>query len=135
AYLLGRKNDCVQAMQRAYQAHLARGEVLPAVRCGFWLALVLLHGGEAAVGGGWVARCQRLLADVGEDVVERGYVLIHMMFRHIFSGEVEVAHRLALEITEYGRRFADPDLMANGLNAQGRMLMYSARVPEGLSLL
>ena len=135
AYLLGRKNDCVQAMQRAFQAHLDAGETLAAVRCGFWLAMVLLTSGEAAVGGGWVGRCQRLLEDVEGDVVERGYVLIHVMFRHIFSDEFEEAYRLAVEITDYGRRFADPDLVANGLNAQGRMLLYSGRVGEGLALL
>jgi DNA-binding NarL/FixJ family response regulator len=40
-----------------------------------------------------------------------------------------------MEITDYGRRFADPDLIANGLNAQGRMLLYSGQVAEGLALL
>ncbi len=135
AYLVGRRNDCIQALQRAYQAHLDQGEVLPAVRCGFWLAHALLMGGEAAVGGGWVARCQRLLEDVDEDVVERGYLLIHAMFQNVFSGGFEEAYRLSLEIADYGHRFGDPDLIANGLNAQGRMLLYSGRVPEGLALL
>src|SRR5689334_18786818 len=79
AFLLGRRNDCIQALQRAYQAHLDAGDTLAAVRCGFWLALVLLTSGETAVGGGWVARCERLLEDVPGDVVERGYVLIHVM--------------------------------------------------------
>ena len=35
AYLLGHKNDCVQALQRAYQANLDAGDMLAAVRCGF----------------------------------------------------------------------------------------------------
>jgi len=135
AFLLGRKNDCVQAMQRAYQAHLDRGETLAAVRCGFWLAMTLISTGEPAVGAGWVGRCQRLLDEVDGDVVERGYVLQLLMFRHIFSGEFEEAMRLAVQLTDYGHRFADPDLVANGLNAQGRMLLYSGRVPEGLALL
>ena len=102
-----------------------------AVRCGFWLSLVLLLSGETAIGGGWVGRCQRLLEEVDGDVVERGYVLIHVMFRHIFAGEFEPAFALAVEIADYGRRFRDPDLVANGLNAQGRMLLYGGRVPEG----
>ena len=54
AFLLGRKNDCVQAMQRAYRVYLDRGETLRAVRCAFWLGMVLLMSGEPAVGGGWV---------------------------------------------------------------------------------
>jgi DNA-binding NarL/FixJ family response regulator len=135
AFLVGRKNDCIQALQRAYQGHVSRGESLAAVRCGYWLAKVLLTSGEAAIGGGWVARCQRLLDDIEGDVVERGYVLIHVMFRHIFSGEFEEALRLAVEVTGYGRRFAEADLVATGLNAQGRMLLYSGRVPDGLTLL
>ena len=68
-------------------------------------------------------------------MVERGYVLIHVMFRHIFGGEFDQAYVLAQQVTDYGRRFGDPDLVANGLNAQGRMLIYTGRVPEGLALL
>ena len=34
AHLLGRRNDAVLAMQRAYQVHVAAGEVLEAVRSG-----------------------------------------------------------------------------------------------------
>jgi DNA-binding CsgD family transcriptional regulator len=135
AFLLGRKNDCVQALQRAYKAHLDAGERLQAVRCSIWLALVLLTSGEAAVGGGWIARSQRLLDTVEGDVVERGHVLVPMMLRHIFTQEFEQAHELAMKITDYGRRYDDPDLLANGLNAQGRMTLYSGRVPEGLALL
>jgi DNA-binding CsgD family transcriptional regulator len=135
AYLVGQRNDCVQALQRAYQLHLDAGAVLPAVRSAFWLAMVLLHSGETAVGGGWVARSQRLLAEVDGDVVERGYVLVHVMFRHVFSGEMAAALEAAEQVTDYGRRFAEPDLTAMGLCSKGRVLLYAGRVPEGLALL
>jgi ATP/maltotriose-dependent transcriptional regulator MalT len=135
AYLLGRRNDCVQALQRAYQLNLDAGDLLAAVRSAFWLALVLLTSGEAAIGGGWVARSQRLLDDVDGDVVERGYVLIHVMYRHIFAGEFATAHEVAEQITSYGHRYRDPDLIALGLSSQGRLLLYAGRVPDGLALL
>ena len=135
AYLTGRKNDCIQALQRAYQIHLDTEDSLAAVRCAFWLALVLLATGEPAVGGGWVARAQRLLEDVPGDVVERGYVLTHLMFRHVMAGEFGPAHEYAVEITDYGRRFNDPDLIAMGVSSQGRLSLYAGRVPEGLALL
>jgi DNA-binding CsgD family transcriptional regulator len=135
AYLVGRRNDCVQALQRVYQMHTDSGSVLPAVRAAFWLALVLLNGGEAAIGGGWIGRAQRLLADVEGDVVERGYVAIHLMYRHIFANDFGEGMVVAEQVTDYGRRFADPDLVAIGVNAQGRMLLYAGRVPEGLALL
>jgi ATP/maltotriose-dependent transcriptional regulator MalT len=135
AYLLGRRNDCVQALQRAYQLDIGSGDVLAAVRCAFWLAMVLLTSGEVAIGGGWAARGQRLLDDVDGDVVERGYLLIHLMFRHIFGDELDTAYPLAEQITRYGHRYHDPDLIAMGLSSQGRLLLYRGRVPAGLALL
>jgi DNA-binding CsgD family transcriptional regulator len=135
AYLVGRRNDCVQALQRAYHLHLDSKDVPAAVRVAFWLALVLLTSGESAVGGGWVGRAERLLADIADDIVERGYVLIHVMFRHIFAGDLGTALELAEQVTGYGRRFTDPDLVAMGLSSQGRILLYLGRVPEGLALL
>ena len=56
AYLLGQRNDCVQATQRAYKANADRGDVLAAVRCALGLATVLFEGGEGAIASGWVAR-------------------------------------------------------------------------------
>ena len=135
AYLLGQRNDCVQALQRAYQLNLDAGDMLAAVRSAFWLALVLLTSGETAIGGGWVARSQRLLAEVDGDVVERGYMHIHVMYRHIFAGEFAAACQLAEQVTGYGHRYRDPDLIAMGLSSQGRLLLYGGRVPEGLALL
>ncbi len=133
AALLGRRNDSVQALQRAYQLNLDAGETLAAVRCAFWLAMSLVMSGETAVGGGWIARAQRLIDEVTEDVVERGYVMLPVMIRQISSGELASAYKLAVSITEYGRRFSEPDLLAVGLSSQGRMLLYEGRVAEGLA--
>jgi hypothetical protein len=72
AYLRGKQDDCLEALQRAFHAHLEAGDTAAAIRCGFWLALVLLTNGEQAVGTGWVARSQRLLDDQPGELVERG---------------------------------------------------------------
>lgn len=135
AYLVGRQNDCIQALQRAHAAQLAAGATRSAVRSAFWLAMVLLETGEPAVAGGWVARAQRLVDGLGEDVVERGYVAIHLFFQRLFSGEHEAALPFAVEVEDYGRRFADPDLLAMGQMLRGRLMMYGGSVPEGLALL
>ncbi|MCP2318356.1 regulatory protein, luxR family [Nocardia amikacinitolerans] len=135
AYLTGRTNDSIQAMQRAYQVHLDEGDPLAAVRCAFWLAQTLLTTGESAVGSGWVARAQRLLDDVPGDVVERGYVLVSVMLRHLFAGEFADAAECADRIADYGRGFDAPDLIAMGLSSQGRLAIYADRVRDGLALL
>jgi DNA-binding CsgD family transcriptional regulator len=134
AYLVGRHNDCIQALQRAYQAHLDAEDVAAAVRAAFWLAMTLIDGGEVAVAGGWVARAERLLADT-EDSVEHGYVRYPRMMETIYSGAFAEGLALAEEITGYGRRFHEPDLLASGLMAQGRCLMYAGETRTALALL
>jgi DNA-binding NarL/FixJ family response regulator len=135
AYLLGRHNDCVQALQRAHRSHVARGETREAARVACWLALVLMESGEVAVGGGWAARAERLLDGVEGDVVERGYVLVHHLFRHVATGDFGSVAEVAAEIVAYGHRFGDPDLLAFGLNARGRGLTMAGQVADGLRLL
>ncbi|WP_112236561.1 helix-turn-helix transcriptional regulator [Kribbella monticola] len=135
AYLAGDDDACVRALQRGYQVAVDGGDTLRAVRFAFWLGLVLSVRGEVAVAGGWSARAQRLLADQPADVVERGYLLIHDFFRHLDQQNFPGAVRVAAEITELGRRHAEPDLLAEGLVCQGRTMMYAGQVPEGLALL
>lgn len=135
AFLLGRRNDCVQALQRAYQAELEDGDTLGAVRAAYWLALTLWQGGEAAIGSGWLARGERLLESVEGDVVERGYLLERATFGHIAKGEFAQAVATAPSVTEYGRRFGAPDLTAMGLHTEGRLTIFSGQVAAGLRLL
>jgi DNA-binding CsgD family transcriptional regulator len=135
AYLAGDDDACIRAFQRGYQAGITGGDTLRAVRFAFWLGLVLDVRGEAAVGGGWVARAQRLLADHPEDVVERGYLLIHEFFRCVDRQDFAGALRVGTEMSALGRRFGNDDLVAQGLVCQGRLLIYSGQVPEGLALL
>jgi DNA-binding NarL/FixJ family response regulator len=135
AYLLGRRNDCVQASQRAYHVHAEQGEPLAAARSALWLAMVLFEGGEAAIAGGWMERARRLLDEVEGDVVDRGYLLQLLAYGHLVRGELAPAAAIVAQVTDYGRRFHDPDLMTVGLSFQGRLEIYSGRVADGLRVL
>lgn len=135
AYLLGHRNDCIQALQRAYQAHIDQEEILAAVRSALWLGNVLFEGGESAIGSGWVARAQRLLGEVEGDVVERGYLLDLQGYSHVMNGELAEADVLAPQVTDYGRRFHDPDLLAAGLSFEGLLAIHSGQVAGGLRML
>jgi len=135
AFLLGDTDSCIRALQRGYRLRIDAGEVLGAVRFAFWLALVLNVRGEVAIGNGWAARAQRLLVDQPDDVLERGYLLIHDFFRCLGSGDFPGALRVSEEMNDTARRHDDPDLLAQSLVCKGRLLMYSGRVPEGLALL
>ena len=133
AYLLGRRDDCVAALQRAFKAHLEAGDSAAAAHSAVWLAMVHARSGELSVGGGWAGRAQGLLAEAG-DVVERGYLSHLQMYRHIDQGEWPQALACAQETTATGRRFGDPDLVALGLSAQGRLTLLSGSVQQGLAM-
>jgi len=135
AYLMGDVDQAVRALQGGYQDRIRCGDELGAVRFALWLALVLNLRGEFAIGGGWVGRAQRLLENQPEDVVERGYLLLHEFFTHLGRGDLARAGEIAAQVLQTGRRFNDPDLTAQGLNCQGRIMIYSGRVREGLALL
>lgn len=132
ALLLGHRNDCVQALQRVYQAELEEYDTVGAVRAAYWLAMTLWQGGEVATSNGWLARGERLLESVDEDVVERGYLLERATFGHIANGQFALAAAAAPRATEYGRRFGDPDLTAMGLHIEGRLTIFSGHVADGL---
>jgi DNA-binding CsgD family transcriptional regulator len=135
AYLMGNVDEAVRALQAGYQDRIRNGDSLGAARSALWLGLVLNVRGEVAVGGGWVARAQRLLETEPEDVVERGFLLVHEFYQHLGRGDVVRAGDTAARVVEAGRRFRNHDLIAQGLMCQGRMMIYLGRVPEGLAVL
>src|SRR4029453_17804101 len=135
AYLGGNVDGAIRALQAGYQDKIRSGDSLGAVRFAFWLGLVLNLRGEPAVAGGWIPRAQRLLENEPQDVVERGYLLIHDFYQHLERGDFARAAEAAARVVEMGRRFTEHDLLAMGLVMQGRMMIYSGRVPGGLSLL
>jgi DNA-binding NarL/FixJ family response regulator len=135
AFLVGRHNDCIQALQRAHQANLDAGDQPAAVRSAFWLAMTLMDRGEYAVASGWISRADRILQGFDQDTVEHGYVLFFRMLGHIIGGDWVTGLHEAATLTSYGTRFGDGDLLAAGLMAQGRCLLYLGRVPEGVRML
>lgn len=133
AQLLGRHETCIDALQRAFQLHVGAADSAAACRAAFWLGMVHTENGESTMAGGWTARAQRLLDDLDDDV-ERGYVSMLMMYRHLHVADWVNATRCAEVVIDHGRRFGDPDLTAMGLAALGRFTLYAGRVPEGLAL-
>jgi DNA-binding NarL/FixJ family response regulator len=132
AYLVGREHDSFRAWERAYHACNDDADGDGAVRCAFWLSLLLLLHGECAHAGGWLARAQRL-AD--RDCPGRGYVLVPAFLDALTGGALERADDLACEIVTIGRRFSDPDLEALGLLGRGQTAIAAGEVARGVRLL
>ena len=95
----------------------------------------LFTRGEIGPASGWIGRAQRLLDREEGDVVERGYLLMPLVYQHEAEGEFEQAAAIAAEAASIAERFGDADGFALASHAQGYMLMKAGRVKEGLALL
>lgn len=135
AFLIGRDDDFIAALERAHNVRRASGEIPAAVRDAFWIGFHLTNRGEMARASGWFSRAQRLLDAAEGDHVERGYLLIPPAHKCFATGEHEAAYTIAGEAAALGEQFGDRDLLAIAVHLQGRARVAQARVPEGLKLL
>ena len=87
AYLIGRDEDYLRALERAHHAHLDAGERLRAIRAAFWLGLRLFFRGEVGPATGWIARAHRLLEHEEHECAERGYLLLPVVEQHLAAGD------------------------------------------------
>ena len=111
----------------------ARGRLLRAARCAFWLVFRLLITGEFARAGGWLARARRLLDDAPDECAEQGYLLMPDAFQHAVTGDWATAYTIAGRAAEIGDRFGDLDLVTLARNLQGRALIAQGRIGEGMA--
>ena len=133
AYLRGHVEDCLRALQRAQQLHTEAGAPRRAARCALWLAFHLGNAGELAQAGGWLARANRLLEHEPPDCAERGLLLLPLAIQHIVTGDPAAAQEVAARAAGIGRHAGDADLVALGLQVQGRALVRLGRVGEAMT--
>jgi DNA-binding CsgD family transcriptional regulator len=136
AVLLGQVEVAIDALQRAHQLFLDRGDLRRAVRCGFWVGFNFFSQGDYAQGGGWLARIIRLCEQIDSDCPEHGYPLVAVAYQQIrvqgAYADGEVAARRAID---FGRRFGDPDLLGLAQVLLGGALIRQERATEGLAML
>lgn len=135
AYLLGREDEWLRGLERAYQLYADAGEIPRALRCAFWIGTGLALRGDVGGATGWAGRALRLFEQGEEDCVERGYMLFALMLQHEAAGDLAAAAEVLGEAARIGQRFGDADLIALALHLQGQHLITLGRVQEGFGLL
>ena len=135
AYMLGRTEEYLRVLERAYRAHLDGGHVVAAIRDAFWIGVHLAQRGEMGGAGGWLGRAQRLLERDGSDRPESGYLLLPRVFQQEAERDLEGAAATAAEAAAIGERFDDLDLFALAAHEHGHLLIRTGRISDGLRLL
>lgn len=129
---LGRMDESLAAREEAYERYLEVSDNRRAAMRAFDIAYAYFLKGNEAVGGGWVSRAQRLVADE-PDCPEQGYLLYFAVETSLDGGEETIAK--ARVVQAFGRRHADRNLVAAGMVGEGRVLIKLGRPQQGLALL
>ncbi|MCJ7465360.1 MAG: response regulator transcription factor [Maribacter sp.] len=136
AYLTGKEAESFQILEQAHQGYLDLRQTEKAVRCAFWLGLMLLNTGARARGGGWIARGERLLNE--EQVpacAEQGLFLIPKALVALSGGHAAQAVELFEQAASIGEHFGDADLIALGRLGHGQAMIQHGEVSQGIKLL
>ena len=132
SWWLGLMDESLAAREEAYRLYLDASDNRRAAYCAFDTAYGYFLKGNGAVGGGWIGRAQRLLADEPE-CTEQGYLLYFAVETSLDGGEETMAK--ARQVQAIGRRHGDRNLVAAGIVAEGRVLIKLGVAKEGVALL
>ena len=135
ALLTGKMPEGLAALERAHDAYLEGEAPLSAARVAVMLGMNLATAGEIGSAGGWFGRAQRIVEGEGGDCVERGYLLLPLMFRHEAAGEYERCYEDAMKAVSIAERFHDPNLLATTLHVGGLARIKQGEIEDGLRLL
>ncbi|HUP87339.1 MAG TPA: response regulator transcription factor [Acidimicrobiales bacterium] len=132
AWWLGLMDESLAAREAAYERYLEASDNRRAAMRAFDIAYAYFLRGSETVGSGWINRAQRLVVDES-DCAEQGYLLYFSVETSLDGGTETMAK--AREVQAFGRRHADPNLVAAGIVAEGRVLIRLGRPLEGVALL
>jgi DNA-binding NarL/FixJ family response regulator len=132
---LGRIEDNLRLGAAAYDAFLADSRPAEAAQTATVLGIFHMARGDEPQAAGWLGRAGRLSKDIPE-CTAHGYLLnFTVVEASLMTGQPDAAVDAARRVQDLGRRIDAPDLVAVGLNGEGRALISSGHLVDGLALL
>jgi DNA-binding CsgD family transcriptional regulator len=136
AHLVGEDTACIDALTRAHQGFLERGDAIAAARNAVRLAFAMFERPAVqAQATGWVARARRLFDECATDCAEHGFLLCAEAFLKVRANDPAEAGSLFAQAADVGARFKNRDVLALARHGQGRVLLFQNRKAEGLAML
>jgi class 3 adenylate cyclase len=136
AWFAGEPDAAIEARERAHAAFLAAGEPCAAAEMALQLAGDYLERLDRAVGNGWLARARRLLDRVEEECAAHGWQALTLaMLANRIDGDIEAAHRHAVQARDIGERLAIPPLHMLAMQLEGATLVAMGDVDAGMALI
>jgi ATP/maltotriose-dependent transcriptional regulator MalT len=129
---LANDEELIAGLERARELYAEVGEWERAALCAFWAGNRLTNLGELGRGSAFLARADRLVAEVGGPCAAEGYLLLPVAFRKLGAHELDEGEKLALRSLEIAERFRDRNLEALAQSLLGRVLLRRGDVERGL---
>ncbi len=121
----------IKARQRAYASYAAEGRSIDAARVAIQVAedhMLLL---ESSTANGWLSTARRLLNEVPV-VAEHGHL---MRLEAVLASSLREAIDLSAKVQQIGVELGDTDLQMLGLHDNGRFLVASGEVEQGMAMM
>ena len=135
AWWSGDIETCISARERAYVGFLEQDNEAKAGMMCLHLAEDNFHRLAASVGAGWLNRAERLLGKDSETLEYGWLARMQAVIAYEERGDIDGALERARVAYDTSERFGNGDLQALSLHDQGRMVVASGRVEEGLALM
>ena len=135
AWWLGRIDAALRLDAAACDSLAAESRPADAAGVAFRLGVFHVSRGDEPQGTGWFSRAGHLLEGVGECRVHGLLLLLSGVEANLLAGHPAAAVDAARQVRDLGRRLSDPSLVAVGLNGEGRALIRSGQVADGMVLL
>ena len=134
AWFTANPDLALETYERAFRAHLDRGNTVRAAVLAFEISRDYGFRGDLSIAGAWAARGERLLENEPESVAHGYQALTHAWVARS-TGDIENAIDLAAHALDIGSRFGDHDLQAWALTLQGTLLIATGRTDQGFPLM
>jgi class 3 adenylate cyclase len=134
AWWMGKMRDCIDARERAHRAYLAAGQTKRAGLAATRLADHHADLGEMGVAMAWFQTASKLFEPEG-DCNELGYLHLLEAMMAMGGGNLDGVVQAASKMRRIGEAFADKDLVAFSLAAEGSALVHSGEIDRGIVLL
>ena len=135
AWWLGLAEETERVGERAHARFVAENRPRDASSAAIGVATSLFLRGDQTAGAGWLARAQRLLADLPESA-DHAYLRYLIEVDGGLDGpDLAAVATSARGVREAGDRYGDRTLVAIGILGEGRALVRSGQITAGLTAL
>jgi DNA-binding NarL/FixJ family response regulator len=132
---LGRVEENLRLGRAAFDAFVAESRPAEAAMAATLLGIFYMARGDEPQAMGWLGRAGRLAEGIPECPVHGYLLFVTEVEASLMAGQPAAAVDAARRIQDLGRRLDQADMVATGIHAEGRALIKSGQVVDGLALL